>query len=461
MRSFNVCHRLHRALLRGAPLLALVCASLQAGEVRSPQRPLAPAAGHLAPTHLSLKEAQEIAIQSNWDLIAAKARVDLAIAQTFIAREFPNPTFSYSSTNIQTSRLPNSTSDGNKLWQRNYDTTLAIEQLFEVGGKRASKKAAAAAGRKEAEANYADACRTLALGVSKAYTVALLAEAKVTILKQSAESLRREADISEARLTAGDISVVDRNQIELEAERVALEVATAQAEATAAHIELEVLLGNPKPQGAWIATDSLDTLASALKPGADSRPRPDVLAAEAAVTKANADLRLEKANRVPDPSLFLQYERQPTEAPHTVGFGVSFPLPLWNRNNGAIRGAKAARDEAAALLGKARTQALSEVATAEAAYRNALFQWRHYTVTILPKSQQVLKAITFAYQKGDAPMIALLTAQRDDNEVRMNAVQAMADTAAAAAELAAARNSSAYPSTLPNTSPRPRHEKNR
>jgi outer membrane protein TolC len=81
---------------------------------------------------------------------------------------------------------------------------IAINQLFEVGGKRTSRQVSALAGFKTAEARFNDARRLLDLAVTKAYIDALLAEADVQILSQSAVTLRQEAGMAETRLKAGD-----------------------------------------------------------------------------------------------------------------------------------------------------------------------------------------------------------------------------------------------------------------
>ena len=44
--------------------------------------------------------------------------------------------------------------------------------------------------------------------------------------------------------------------------------------------------------------------------------------------------------RSPDPTLLVQYEREPPDQANTLGFGISFPLPLWNRNKGGILAAQ-------------------------------------------------------------------------------------------------------------------------
>src|ERR1039457_3700161 len=43
---------------------------------------------------LTLADAQHLAFERNWDLLAAAAGVDAATAQKIVARQFPNPTVS-------------------------------------------------------------------------------------------------------------------------------------------------------------------------------------------------------------------------------------------------------------------------------------------------------------------------------------------------------------------------------
>ena len=193
--------------------------------------------------------------------------------------------------------------------------------------------------------------------------------------------------------------------------------------------------------GNWVPGVPLDELAHLSPRASDSPPgafRPDLLAAEAARQKAEADLRLQKALRVPDPTVFAQYEHQPPDQPNTVGLGVSFPLPLWNRNRGAIDSARSAREQADLQAGKVRAQIVAEIATARAAFEAAVVRARRYQAEIQPKSAEIRETGSFAFEKGGASLLDLLSAQRTDNEVRLAAALALADTATASANLTAA-----------------------
>ena len=390
---------------------------------------------------LSLADAQHLAFERNWDLLAAAAGVDAAPAQKIVVHEFPNPTLSLSSSKINVDNHPSSTAASNGLWDRSYDTVFAINQLFEIGGKRRSRKASAQAGFEGAKAQLLDARRTLDLAVARAYVAAAQAEENVRVLLQSAGTLREEARIAEVRLQAGEISNSDKSQIEITAEQFELNAQSAKSAAAQARVALEVLLGVPHPNGGCELSERLETLCVTTTPlntNSVGTWRPDVIAAEAVLRKVEADLRLQKANRIPDPKVLAQYEHEPPDAPNTVGFGVSFPVPLWNRNRGNIRAAEAAREQGRLAFEKAKAEAVADIAVSRLAYEDALKRWRSYRDSIRPKSGQIRHTMAYAYQKGGASLLDLLVAERNDNDIRLASAQAASDIASAGAAFKAA-----------------------
>src|ERR1039458_3389989 len=88
-----------------------------------------------SPGQFTLADAKRIAFERNWDLLAAKSGIDAAQAQLIVAKEFPNPTFSYSTAKIGSHE--NSTPVGNGLWSRSYDTIFAVNQLKQTMGNGA------------------------------------------------------------------------------------------------------------------------------------------------------------------------------------------------------------------------------------------------------------------------------------------------------------------------------------
>jgi cobalt-zinc-cadmium efflux system outer membrane protein len=423
--------------IRTQPVCVILLISIRAFA----QAPTNNVPSHPAESAVSLAQAQQQAVERNWDLLAAAVGVDVATAQKIVAHEYPNPSLSFSTAKINVDGHPSSTAEGNGFWDRSYDTIVAVNQLIEVGGKRGSRKASAQAGFEVARAQFFDAKRLLDLGVNKTYVAAVLADENVRVLKESAQSLREEARIADVRFKAGEISDSDKSQIEIAAERFELDAQAAESTAAQARVAIEVLLGYPHPKGEIILSDKLESLnafAPAPEPSGEFLLRPDVAAAEAALRKAEADVRLQKANRVPDPTVLAQYEHEPPDNPNSIGVGVSLPLPLWNRNRGNILAAEATREQARLAFEKIGAQAAADAAIARFTYDEALKRWERYRDAIRPKSARIKETIAYAYQKGGASLLDLLSTQRNDNDIRLAAAQAQNDLIVALASLKAA-----------------------
>src|SRR5947209_6124494 len=65
---------------------------------------------------VSLAQASRLAFLRNWDLLAARADIEIAAAQRIVAREFPNPTVSLSTLKINVDHYPSATRSGNGFW---------------------------------------------------------------------------------------------------------------------------------------------------------------------------------------------------------------------------------------------------------------------------------------------------------------------------------------------------------
>lgn len=403
-----------------------------------------PAPGEDAPPRVTLAEALRLARAHNPDLLAARADVESARAQQAAAAALPNPSLSYSTGKISTDGTPADTARDNGFYSRSYDTVVSVSQLVEIGGKRRERRVSAGEGIAAAEARLADAQRLLDAAVVKAYTSARVARASAAIARETAASFERTAELAEEREAAGEISISEKAQIEIAAGRFLADAAQADLAYGNAARALAALLNLP-----IVAPDEeLEARDDAPSPGFDAREendedflagRPDLAALEAAVRKAEADLALQKAFRVPDPTLLAQYERQPPDQRNTVGFGVSFPLPVFNLNGGAIRAAQVVAESARRDLARGRVRARQDLAATREALETAHARARRLVDDLLPKARKVRDTVRFAYEQGAASLLELLEAERNANDIRLAAASARGDLAAAGADFRAAR----------------------
>ena len=378
------------------------------------------------PPRVTLAEALLLARQINPDLLAARADLETARAQVTTARALPNPVLSYSTTKIPTDGTPADTIYGNDFYSRSYDTVVAATQLVEIGGKRSSRRSSADEGVAAASARLADAFRLLDASVVKAYVAAAVAARTADLTRDSADALAKTVALAGDREAAGEISRAERTQVEIAGGKFRADAIQAELARGNSLRSLAALLNLP----AVALAEDLSSLASAeaVPPVGDDAAlvprRPDVLALDAAVRKAEAELSLQKAFRVPDPTLLVQYEREPPDQRNTFGFGVSLPLPLFNRNTGAIHAAEVARDAARRDLGRGRVRAEQDLAATRQALEIADARSTRLAGELLPKAESVRETVRDAYQQGGASLLELLEAERNANDIRLAAATA-------------------------------------
>ncbi|MCS7303257.1 MAG: TolC family protein [Candidatus Kapabacteria bacterium] len=160
--------------------------------------------------------------------------------------------------------------------------------------------------------------------------------------------------------------------------------------------------------------------------------RADYRLAVATVLAAEANVQLQDALGIPNPDVGIIATQQ-QNVPF-VGVGITYPLPLVNRNQGERQKARIAVEQARADQQRLRAQIVAEVTVAYEQYqtaRAALTQAQ----TVLAKAGDVLSTIQLAYLKGATLIVDLLDAQRSWYETQRSYYDALADYGRAAIQL--------------------------
>ena len=176
--------------------------------------------------------------------------------------------------------------------------------------------------------------------------------------------------------------------------------------------------------------------AAAAPPAVDALDHhPALLAAARAATAAEWRWRQAAAERWPGVTVELGYERDVGADEHRVEAGISIPLPLFDRNDGAIAATRAewqrAQAEAAALRQRLSAELAEELAAAATARADTTARQER----LVPAATRVLAQTRIAYQAGDASLLDLLDAQRTLAEARLALLAARRDADLAAARL--------------------------
>ena len=383
------------------------------------------------PRRLGLEDALRLAASRNRDVLSAGRTIEAVAADRDTAAQTPAPQLSLNSTQFDPSRP-----GGGGLWSKRADTVIRVDQTVERGDKRKLRMAAAASAYAAARADADEMLRQQRLAVSNAYWDLKLAQSQLANAQDNQRIAEQSSAAAGLRRKAGDLSRIEAERLTVEAQRGANGVATAQAQLGRARLALAILLADEKAASSLEAADAWPPF-EVLPDVADAAclNRADVKAARTRVALALENFQLARAQAVSDITVGLQYEHFPPDAGNTLGVGISLPLFLAGRQDGAIRRAGVARAEAEAALERVTSQACSDLGQARREAEIARARLDRYDHALLPQARQVADSSQFARDHGALSLQDLLDARRTLFAVRLETEQAHADFAKALAAL--------------------------
>jgi cobalt-zinc-cadmium efflux system outer membrane protein len=152
------------------------------------------------------------------------------------------------------------------------------------------------------------------------------------------------------------------------------------------------------------------------------RSHPAISQSQAKVQQAEVLLERERALRIPQPTLFTEFENQPDLRFWRAG--VSIPLPLWDRRRGQIDESKAAISQSNAELEQRRLQLISATERAYEQYQLADQQAVSLESGELRAAERAVEGAQAAYRFGERGIVEVLDAQRVLQSVRGDLVEA-------------------------------------
>jgi len=275
-----------------------------------------------------------------------------------------------------------------------------------------------------AEAQLADTVRRLKLDVTLAAIDLLEAKAKLQLARENLGTLERLVQLNERRLTSGALPPLEvtRSRVAMLQYRGSLK--TAELNVAQARVKLQALVGR-RPGAALLDVDeplglSPVTLAvgvDALQAAARSY-RPDVRALQSDQVRTQSDLRLQVAQGKVDYTLGTEYRRQQgvNGTGNSVGFFVSVPVPIFNRNQGEIARADAEQNKSGRSLAALETSVASEVAAAYQEFESARQLLTDMERDLLQPAADARAGTSYVYQAGATSLLDVLDAQRAFND---------------------------------------------
>jgi len=305
--------------------------------------------------------------------------------------------------------------------------TDSLAYTFERGGKRQLRVSSARAASAVQRDVNADAQRQLEFQLKSTFVAFILARRELDLAKQNLAEYQQAEEANQLRLSAGDISQTDFDRIRIDEARFQSDLFNAQAAVGQARAQLGAFLGYSDSrtldvQGTLDVPQLALTLDALNATALDHRT--DYLAAHDTVLKNSADVRLAKANGAADLTVQPEYKRNGPD--NTLGVTFSFPLRIYDRNQGEKLRTARELDSSRFAETAAKLQVLSDVSQAWESYQSALSAQHLYSSDYLQRAKDVRERMTFSYEHGATNLLDYLDAVRAYRDVELASVTANA-----------------------------------
>ncbi len=383
---------------------------------------LSAAAGLLAqsanPQHaLSWQEAQAQFKANNPELLAGQVTIDESRADEVTAYLRPNPDL-----NLGWDQLTPFSLNPYRPLAQSY-AYGSINYLHERQHKRELRLRSAQGATAVAISSQSDLERNLLFSVRDAFVRVLLAKAVLGVARANLEYCDKEIAINQERFNAGGIARVDFQRVEIQRVQFLSDLQTATVNLRTAKIDLLALLRNRTPVEQFDVTENFEfTEPAATLPELRTlalATRPDLKEAQQALEKAHADYHLAVANGSTDPTFGVGLSHQPPPLNTYIGFNVTVPLRIFDRNQGEKERTLLDINRNAKLRDQAEVTALHDIDSAYATLQSTVELLHPYKDKYLKEADEIRETVSYAYARGAASLLDFLDAQKQYRDTQL------------------------------------------
>jgi cobalt-zinc-cadmium efflux system outer membrane protein len=164
--------------------------------------------------------------------------------------------------------------------------------------------------------------------------------------------------------------------------------------------------------------------------------RPEINAARASIESSAERADLLRRERIPDLTIGAGYRRE--ELSNILSARLIFPIPVARRNQGEIAEQEARTRQAAAAARQEELKIRLQVKGAYRSWQRARTAAAAIGADLEARLAADVQALRNAYERGRLPLTAVLASLRETQAARRSLVEARADAAQAALDLARA-----------------------
>jgi cobalt-zinc-cadmium efflux system outer membrane protein len=355
---------------------------------------------------ITLRQASALALMHNPELAAFSLEVRASEARTLQASLLPNPVIEVEVEEVG--------GPGQRSGFDGAETTIALGQLIELAGKPTKRKRLAALESRLAGWDYEAKRLNVLTEVAYAFVEVLAAQERLELAEELVHLSEQILNTVTRRVEAGKDSPVEKTKAQVALANARIEQKQAHQRLASAHRQLAATWGNISPvfKGATGQLDVTSPIPSETELRHLLAQNPDLARWAVEVQQRRAALELEKANAITDPKIYGGMQRFNETDDTAVVFGLSIPIPAFNRNQGRIL-------ETRYNLAKAQRQRQAAEANVHVALSNAyealssaFIEVTALKSEVLPGAQSAFDAARQGYSQGKFDYLMVLDAQR-------------------------------------------------
>jgi cobalt-zinc-cadmium efflux system outer membrane protein len=374
---------------------------------------------------ISLDDAIKMALQHNHSLEAARTTIQQSEAEETTANLRPNPIILGDSQFFPIFQPSQFSAD---YIDNTAQFDLGVSYLFERGKKRPHRLQAAKDQTAVTRSQVADNERSLIFNVASQFINVELAESTLELATENLKSFQNTVDVGEVRYKAGDIGENDLLKIKLQKLQFQTDLSAAQLARVQGLSDLRQLLGYESVGPDYDVAGAFDfqPVPGNLEDYQSKAllNRPDLQAAQLAVTAASSQRELQKAIGKKDVTGQISYTH--LGGINDVSLFGQIQMPIFDRNQGEIARAGFAITQAQEQEKFANGQVLTDVRDAFESVRTNDQIVGLYRSGYLDEAQQSRDISEIAYKLGAASLLDFLDAERSDRAIQLSYRQALA-----------------------------------
>ena len=393
----------------------------------------------LSAQETSFEDLARLTIANNKDLQASRETVRQAEARFTQARLRPNPSLAASTAT-------------DAFFENDGDSTFSVgvTQPFELGGKRPKRMRVAETEINVRKAEEADAERQLLGRLRSLIADATGAAARLDLLQRVDQLNQQTVNVMTVRLRSGDASELDSRLLQAQMNQIRSQRLVAENQLDGILIQIRSIAGLPADAPLVLKRSGVPiqavTEAAFIEKALESRP--DLRAARLREQLAEDGIVLAKSQLKPNIDTTIRYGQESVisrlaapgvsrafERESFIEFGVSIPLPIFNREQGNIAEAVSHRGQARAEREALQQQIRREVQLAFRRYATARRSMEILQSGVVEENRASLRIVQLAYNLGELRFLDIVNQQRVVVDAETSYVTAETDLQSALADL--------------------------